>query len=70
MVSDAERCKAEAARITVKNGIESNLRNLLKDEKLANKFNPVDKSKARSSSTGRSPRHLTFSLNDAIFLWF
>ncbi|VDC04614.1 unnamed protein product [Peniophora sp. CBMAI 1063] len=40
--------EAAAARITAKNGLESyayNLRNSLQDEKLADKFDPADKSK-------------------------
>ncbi|VDC04620.1 unnamed protein product [Peniophora sp. CBMAI 1063] len=56
MVNDAEKYKAEdeaaAARITAKNGLESyayNLRNSLQDEKLASKFDPVDKCKLAST---------------------
>ena len=58
MVNDAEKYKAEdeaaAARITAKNGLESyvyNLRNSLSDEKLADKFDPADKSKLDSAIT-------------------
>ena len=58
MVNEAEKYKAEdeaaAARITAKNGLESyayNLRNSLSDEKLADKFDPADKSKLDSAIT-------------------
>jgi len=56
MVEEAEKYKAEdeaaAARITSKNSLESyayNLRNSLNDEKLADKFDPADKSKLESA---------------------
>ncbi|KAG1863783.1 heat shock cognate 70 [Suillus subluteus] len=56
MVNEAEKYKAEdeaaAARIQAKNGLESyayNLRNSITDEKLADKFDPADKSKLESS---------------------
>lgn len=44
--------EAAAARISAKNGLESysyNLRNSLTDEKLADKFDPADKSKLESA---------------------
>ncbi len=43
---------AAATRITAKNGLESyayNLRNSLTDEKLADKFDPADKSKLEAA---------------------
>ncbi|KAG2041754.1 heat shock protein 70 [Suillus americanus] len=62
MVNEAEKYKgtfllsytdeAAAARIQAKNGLESyayNLRNSITDEKLADKFDPADKSKLESS---------------------
>ncbi|KAG2147098.1 heat shock cognate 70 [Suillus cothurnatus] len=56
MVNEAEKYKAEdeaaAARIQSKNSLESyayNLRNSITDEKLADKFDPADKSKLESS---------------------
>jgi L1 cell adhesion molecule like protein len=56
MVEEAERYKAEdeaaAARITSKNALESyayNLRNSINDEKLADKFDPADKTKLETS---------------------
>jgi len=56
MVEEAERYKAEdeaaAARITSKNALESyayNLRNSMNDEKLADKFEPADKTKLETS---------------------
>ncbi|KAK7043605.1 Hsp70 chaperone [Paramarasmius palmivorus] len=56
MVNEAEKYKAEdeaaAARITAKNGLESfayNLRNSMTDEKLADKFDPADKSKLETA---------------------
>ncbi|KAG1756496.1 heat shock protein HSS1 [Suillus paluster] len=56
MVNEAEKYKAEdeaaAARIQAKNGLESyayNLRNSISDEKLADKFDPADKSKLESA---------------------
>jgi heat shock 70kDa protein 1/2/6/8 len=52
MVNEAEKYKAEddaaASRIAAKNGLESyayNLRNSMTEEKLADKFDPADKSK-------------------------
>ena len=44
--------EAAAARIASKNGLESysyNLRNSINDEKLADKFDPADKSKLESA---------------------
>ncbi|KAF4609424.1 hypothetical protein D9613_012926 [Agrocybe pediades] len=59
MVEEAEKYKAEdeaaAARITVKNALESysyNLRNSMTDEKLADKFNTADKAKLESAVNG------------------
>ncbi|KAJ7709977.1 heat shock protein 70 family [Mycena rosella] len=56
MVDEAERYKAEdeaaAARITSKNALESyayNLRNSINDEKLADKFEPADKTKLETA---------------------
>ncbi|KAI0928673.1 Homospermidine synthase 1 [Taiwanofungus camphoratus] len=56
MVNEAEKYKAEdeaaASRITAKNALESyayNLRNSLTDDKLADKFDPADKSKLESA---------------------
>lgn len=56
MVNEAEKYKAEdeaaAARIQAKNGLESyayNLRNSISDDKLADKFDPADKSKLESA---------------------
>ncbi|KIY69973.1 heat shock cognate 70 [Cylindrobasidium torrendii FP15055 ss-10] len=58
MVSEAEKYKAEdeaaAGRITAKNGLESyayNLRNSTTDEKLADKFEPADKTKLDAAIT-------------------
>ncbi|KAJ7740683.1 heat shock cognate 70 [Mycena maculata] len=56
MVNEAEKYKAEdeaaAARIASKNALESyayNLRNSINDEKLADKFEPADKTKLESA---------------------